>query len=164
MRQRRLTSFFARLRGLGGFGFLRLISLAAGQVLNFSFSFCLPSASFLTWSLCPWACLLNGAFLVNPFSQVFVGDVLQVFSSCPSSHPSYLSLRQTSLSAFFRGHFLRGFGLRNTADVPGFLEVDELTFSAVILVEPTISSLLCFALTGPAPFLSFRLYNWKYTT
>jgi hypothetical protein len=37
-RQWRLTQFFLRLRGLGGFSFLRLLALSAGQAIKHAFS------------------------------------------------------------------------------------------------------------------------------
>ena len=159
-----MTRFFLRMRGLGGFNFMRLLTLAAGQILTLSFAFFLPPVSASLQLFYFWTCSLNGVLLVNPFTQVFVGDIVQAFNFYLPPHFLGSSFSRIYFSGYLKRQFLRGFELRRTNDVPGYLEVDELVLSAVILYEPTLIPLLSTALTGPAPFLTFRLYNWKYVT
>jgi hypothetical protein len=169
-RQRRLTRFFLKLRGLGGFSFLQLLALSAGHILRLSFFSPHASSGAEVSTVSPvWGCRLNGSLVVNPFVQLFIGDVLQVFfSSGVAPSPSGLSGQVGSgrqrYRSFFRAQF---FTFRSPAarlDVPAFLEVDELSLTSAFIFNPSLRALLPFTQVGPAPYLTFRLYNWKYVT
>jgi hypothetical protein len=100
----------------------------------------------------------------NPFIQLFVGDILQVI---PLAFTSFLPWGGVSVRRFV--YFLRSQFISNTlplpvGDTPTFFEADELTFSSVIIFEPVLVSLLGAVPAGSAPYLTHRLYNWKYIT
>lgn len=163
LRQRRLTRFFLRLKGLGGFSFLRLITLSAGQVLSASFT-CLVGNFFGPLRLTAWACRLNGHLITNPFIQLFSGDILQFLISGATAPLWALKLSRKKFNAFLRDQFTWDKISLFSSDIPPFLEVDELSLTSVILDNPDLEGLLPYVQTGPAPYLTFKLYNWKYTT
>lgn len=47
-------------------------------------------------------------------------------------------------------------------DIPNFLEIDFMLMLVVILYDPFLSSEFDPILIFRIPFLSLRLYNWKY--
>jgi hypothetical protein len=153
------------LRGLGGFSFLRLMALSAGQVLNLSFA-PLQNKGFGLPNLLLWACRLNGRVITNPFVQLFPGDVLQSWAFGGPAHDLGFRASVKRFGRYLHSQFILAPQKRPAPgfDVPPFLEVDELSLTSVFLYDPLFSALLSFAPVGPTPYLTFRLYNWKYTT
>lgn len=161
-RQRRLTNFFLSLRGLCGFNYLRLLVLSVGQICRLSFYTINCSLSISLLKNLNFLYKLNGKTLVNPFIQVFLGDCVQMIKSTVFFNKlcSPLSFKKYNLYFKKQNIFKASFFLK--LDSPTFLEIDELTLTSVLILEPKLNQLLFFSEIGPLPFLSFRLYNWKY--
>jgi hypothetical protein len=99
--------------------------------------------------------------VTNPFLQVFPGDIIQSWAFIPL--PSHLGFMASikRFRAYLRSQFFLPSCEASAprSDVPLFLEADELSLTSVLLYDPSFGSLLSFTQVGPAPYLSFRLYN-----
>jgi hypothetical protein len=91
----------------------------------------------------------------NPFIQVYPGDFLQAaaFKFCTSSAVlAALGFLAGSLSRAARGQ-----------DAAAFLEIDELTLTVSVLWEPQ-GLLELDQSCLQVPYLTYRMYNWKYAS
>lgn len=114
---------------------------------------------------------LNGRVCVNPFFQVYLGDVLSLTGLTLWSQVTHTAGVVPGLLHSLRGFGGQGYtpvvplrGYFNCTDTPSYLEVDELTLSVTLVVEPSLGDLVLGVGQGAGSFLTKRLYNWKYTT
>lgn len=108
---------------------------------------------------------VNGVFINNPMFQVYVGDVIA---------PTLWSIRNVLNNVnevYHNNSYLiksLGFQFRWSFDVttttPWYLEVDDLTNSAILIAEPNKTSDIYPVSYFSMPFNSSRLLNWKYKT
>ena len=168
MRQHRLTRFILSLRHFWGFSFLRVLSLSLGRLARLSYLTLTTAQADLSYSVRGGFWFINGARVNNPFLQVFVGDYFS-----PLTDPSFVSggagVLYDQVSLFRYHRYLQLQALVNSplalaVDTPAFLEVDELTTTASLLYEPRGGDLFLDPQVGAAPYLTIRMYNWKYTT
>ena len=89
----------------------------------------------------PGVWLLNGQLCGNPYAQLYAGDFLTLIR-CARRSRAAAPARDTAV----------------------YLEVDELTRTCLVVCEPTRGQQLTYGGPEHPPFLSHRLYNWKYTT
>lgn len=164
-RQHRLTRFVLSLRHFWGFSFLRVLSLSLGRLSRLSYLTLAAPGHDQAYSLRAGGWLINGLRVNNPFLQVFVGDF---FAPLPGAAASAATLYDgVSLLRYHRYLQLQALvrtPLALAVDTPPFLEVDELAAAASLLYEPRGSDLLLDPQVGAAPYLTVRVYNWKYVT
>lgn len=88
---------------------------------------------------------VNGQCVYNPFFQVFRGDRVAVVKAPLPSRKRWAAFT-------------------SVIDIPPIAgwEVDGLTRSTTIWAEPSLQELSGFTFRKPLPFLTFRMYNWKY--
>jgi len=104
-------------------------------------------ASFFLPTPAMWGerAFVNGVYVSNPFFQTYKGDRVTIAGpSIPSRS------RKQALTSIIRVPPFRGW------------EVDGLTRSVSLWAEPLAKELENFTLRKPVPFLTFRMYNWKY--
>jgi len=110
---------------------------------------------------------VNGCKVNNPFLQVFVGDFLAPLGDPSAVVGGWGALyNQLSLLKYRRHLQLQALAdqpLALCVDTPPFLEVDEATTLAILLYEPRGVDLLLDPQVAAAPYLTARMYNWKYT-
>lgn len=138
LRQRRFTNYVSQLVAVTGLSFLKMCLSSIGLVVRAS-ALLPPSASLGD------KVFVNGRYVVNPFFQVFKGDrVSLVAPSLPSA--------------------ARWRAFTDVIEMPPLVgwEVDGLSRSTTVWAEPSARELQTFAFRKPLPFLTFRMYNWKY--
>lgn len=136
-RQRRLTNFIAQLRGVSGLGFIQMCLCGLGALVRES-GLGAPSCALRQGA---W---VNGRLARNPFFQLYKGDRVALG---PTESP-------------FPRRDLAWIAPLATAPSPAW-EVDGLTRAVTVVYEPTPASRRPL-LSRPLPFLTFRMYNWKY--
>lgn len=110
--------------------------------------------------------LVNGAPSRGSFNQLYVGDVI-FFFICTNPQPGFSGDTAAS-SQVWGANYLPAAGLVDPTqqlDTPYYLEVDELSQSVVILIQPLGSNEVNrFGGVGHLAHASYKLYNWKYLT
>lgn len=144
-RQKRLTTYVARLRRVAAFSYLALTQMTVAATMGFSRLAPLGErgAAFATFGLVA----LNGVAVTNPLAQVYAGDVLV------AALPAVAPVTPITYS-----------GAGAVADAPAHLEVDELTLSVTLLPRRPYVGAVGADHGRCVPFLTLKCYNWKYVT
>lgn len=184
-RQRRLTNYFLNFKKSNGVAFLKNFEFSVFSVLRRSTVFLDYTLSNVCFSL--GMVFLNGQKSFNKLFQVYVGDRLQVILNYNyllqfkwffffvnlrkirfltkyvkyffNVNNSSLMLRKRLLQ-FSEKLFKKLLYLGN--DIPNYLEVDFMTMLVVVIYDPFLFCEFDPILIFRVPFLSLRLYNWKY--
>ena len=184
-RQRRLTNYFLNFKKSNGVAFLKNFEFSVFSILRRSTVFLDYTLSNVCFNL--GMVFLNGQKLFNKLFQVYVGDRLQVILNY-----SYLlqfkwffffvNLRKIRFLTKYVKYF---FNVSNSSlmlrkrllqfseklfkkllylgnDIPNYLEVDFMTMLVVVIYDPFLFCEFDPILIFRVPFLSLRLYNWKY--
>lgn len=167
-RQKRLTQYIAKLSNISSFSLYKAIELSVLHVMRTSQLIIGLNLGQLWMFLERTHTYINGIKVHSPYTQVYTGDVLFINTfgvSKLSLHrdiPMYgvkLKSKTTKL-----GLHPSVVGMEFIPDNPSYLEIDELTSTLVILSEPAFCQHGSnFTLYQP-PHITFRMYNWKYTT
>lgn len=101
--------------------------------------------------------------MFNPFIQLYTGDLLSLSANRPLvsrpynfDYTLYLRRRDQGLAKPWRPD--------RVSTCPWYLEVDELTMTVALVAVPARAGDYDPSFWRSIPFLTFRLYNWKYTT
>ena len=138
IRQRRLTNYIAQLEGVTGLGFMRLCLGGVGAILR-GCGLLGQQPLFAEWAF------INGRRIVIPFYQLYKGDRVSV-----TRPPAPRGRRDLELLQYFQTSPLQAW------------EVDGLTRSLSLYEDPSRAPLPAQSRLRPFPFLTFRMYNWKY--
>ena len=135
-RQRRLSNFITQLRGVTGLGFTQMCLCGVGSLVKEAGLSPAGGLGRGAW--------VNGRLTRNPFFQLYLGDRVAL-GQTGGAHPR---------------RDLEWLAPLATAPSPAW-EVDGLTRAVTIVAEPTPAGRRPL-LSRPLPFLTFRMYNWKY--
>ena len=135
-RQRRLSNFITQLRGVTGLGFTQMCLCGLGSLVK--------EAGLSSDSGLGRGAWVNGRLARNPFFQLYRGDRVAL-GPTGGAHPR---------------RDLEWLAPLATAPSPAW-EVDGLTRAVTVVAEPTPAGRRPL-LSRPLPFLTFRMYNWKY--
>ena len=136
-RQRRLTRFITQLRGVTGLSFVQMCLGGLGALLKESGLGQPGGLGQGAW--------VNGRLSRNPFFQLYKGDRVSL-GLAAGTHPRRDLLWAAPLA---------------TAPSPAW-EVDGLTRAVTIVAELGLGTGGRPQTSLPLPFLTFRMYNWKY--
>lgn len=163
-RQKRVTKFVVLSKGVCGFNLIKSLALSFGWVIKqaalFNITNVNPRSSWEQIYQGFW--LLNGTAVYNPFIQLYRGDVIIATKTPIQTLPITKKMRWSLTRKW------QLWGLDNIWNkfqytaTPWYLEVDELTKSITLLNEPFKFSDFDPAILEITPFLTYRLYNWKY--
>ena len=184
-RQRRLTNYFLNFKRSNALLFLRNFEFSIFSVVKRSSFFLDYTLTYICFNL--GMVFLNGKKVVDKFIQVYVGDTVQIALTYSYLMQYkwfffFINFRRVSFLNKYVKHF---FNIKNNSislrkiflkfsgrlfkkilfygnDIPNYLEVDFLTMIAVIIYEPFLFYEFDPVLIYRLPFLSIRLYNWKY--
>lgn len=165
-RQKRLTNYITLTRHVAGFNLIKLLTLSVGWVSKNSNlmygDFFSGEASWNQIYRGRW--FLNGRAVLNPFFQLYAGDVL-ILQKYTSDAPCISYSFSFNLNRKWKNWgWLAAWRRPDICKTPWYLEVDELTNTVTILTLPQKVSDFDPVTAQLAPFLTYRMYNWKYTT
>lgn len=165
-RQRRLTNYVLLTQTLGGFNYIKTLAMSAIGLAR--------QSGLMSWASTPpmrqqahytagfW--LLNGRPLAQPLIQTYPGDWMAYVG------PDFGALRNLYKPWYGYPRLLKRLGLSlvwtpaHMPAAPWYVEVDELTNTLAVLADPTKLSDFSPAFWQGLPFMTNRLYNWKYIT
>ncbi len=133
-RQKRLTKSIIKLRRLASYSYLKAFQLSLSSLVKRSLLSQNPNS---VESIRGGWVFLNGVCCANPYTQLYVGDIIVLTSNLLAIDHSLL------------------------LDSPSYLEVDELTSSISLVVEPRFWN---SDSSDAFPALTAKCYNWKYIT
>lgn len=170
-RQHALSRFVARTRRVSTFSFFYAFTFTPHKVYRHSHLRDLDQRETLVVrqggvvGFTP-TCIVNGVPVQNNLSQLYVGDV--VFFLFPSVGGLAASEAGITQAHTWGASYLPEADLTtfvSNQDTPYYLEVDELSQSVVILVQPVGSNPVgSFGGVELFAHASYKLYNWKYLT
>ena len=138
LRQRRFTNYIAQVTNVTGLNLFHMCLCSVGGIAR---------ASGLAPQMTGLGDLvfLNGKKVTNPFVQAYKGDRVTVTKGvvCTTSRAHGL-LKTFSLTPLYG------------------LEADGLSRCATLLSYPSLKELRAVSFSRPFPFLTMRMYNWKY--
>lgn len=138
LRQRRFTNYVTQLAGVTGLGFVQMCLLSAGALIRGSGL--LPTTEFH-----PGGIFVNGRRAPTPLLQVYKGDRVSV----------------PPMPTGGRHRLPRWVGAVAPRPLEGW-EVDALARVVTLWGEPAPTLAALAQPRSPLPFLTFRMYNWKY--
>jgi hypothetical protein len=178
-RQRRWTNYFLSLKSLSGSPVLLSLEFSCLAILKSSQFFFL--AADVTAALFAGCVYVNGIVVLQPTSQLYAGDCVQLLVSWrllayyATGYNYYIAMKHrlipkmlatvSNMSAGFDNadflQLLNKFSIGNF-DVPNYLEVDYLSSSIFVVYSPIFSFELSPVISAISPAFAMRLYNWKY--
>ena len=138
LRQRRFTNFISQLTHVTGINFFSMCINSVGSLVRVTGLVGAPQ------TLGEQA-FVNGQRVCNPLFQLYKGDRVVLIKA-----PVVKFVRWQRNSEVLVTPPLRGW------------EVDGLARAVSVFHEATLCELAALHLTKPLPFLTFRMYNWKY--
>ena len=138
LRQRRFTNYISQLTHVAGINFFSMCINSVGALVRAA------GLAGSSQTLGEQA-FVNGKRVVNPLFQLYKGDRVSLIKGPVEKFARWQRSAEVLITPPLRGW-----------------EVDGLTKAVSIFYEASLSELTALHLTKPLPFLTFRMYNWKY--